>query len=115
MNCSEARDRIPEYLSGLLDDPVDLLEHIESCPACRRELEIYHKLDAVLSFPPMPPELPGEVINRIRAYRGGFASVGWDAITWIGAGLGVSLAVWFVMLTNLNSIRDILRFILAAL
>jgi len=115
MNCSEARDRIPEYLSGLLDDPGELLEHLESCPACRKELEIYRRLDAMLSFPPMPPDLPGQVISRIKVYTGGIASVSWDAITWIGAGLGASLAIWLVLLANLNSIKDILRFILAAI
>ncbi|MGB9589682.1 MAG: anti-sigma factor family protein [candidate division WOR-3 bacterium] len=115
MNCSEAKDRIPQYLAGLLDDPGELLEHMESCPVCRMELEIYRRLDALLSFPQMPPDLPGQIIERIRVFGPSLAVVGWDAITWIGAGLGASLAIWLVMLTNLNSIRDIIRFILAAL
>ncbi len=115
MNCSEARDKIPEYLAGLLDDPAELLVHIESCPGCQRELEIHRRIDAMLSFPEMPVELPVQAIERIRAIRPNFATIGWDAITWLGAGLGASVAVWLLMLTNLNSIRDILRFILAAL
>lgn len=115
MNCLEAQDRIPEYLSGLLEDPGELLEHLESCPVCQRELEIHARIDALLSFPPMPTDLPGQAIKRIRAYRLSFASVGWDALTWIGAGLGASIAVWLVMIGNLNYIREVLRFILAAL
>ena len=115
MNCSEAKDRIPEYLAGLLDDPAELLEHIGACPACRRELELYRRLDAMLSFPQMPPDLPVRVIEKIRASRPSLAAVGWDAVTWLGAGLGASVAIWLLMITNINSIKDILRFILAAL
>jgi hypothetical protein len=115
MNCSEARDRIPEYLAGLLDEPGELLEHLEACPSCRRELEVYRHLDALLSFPAMPPELPAQILARIRAYAAEPSSAGWEAITWLGAGLGASLAIWLLMLTNLNSIKDIIRFILAVI
>jgi len=115
MNCSEARDRIPEHLAGLLDDPSGLLEHLEACPACRRELEVYRRIEAMLSFPRMPAELPAQTIARIRSLRPSFAADGWEAITWLGAGLGASVALWFLMLTNINHIRDILRFILAVI
>ncbi|MEO0140480.1 MAG: zf-HC2 domain-containing protein [candidate division WOR-3 bacterium] len=115
MNCSEARDKIPEYLAGLLDDPAELLKHLEACQACRGEMEVYRRLDAMLSFPPMPPDLPGQIIERMRAYRLSYASLGLEALTWLGAGLGASLAIWLVMLMNLNSIKDIIRFILAVI
>ncbi len=79
MDCSKARDLIPQYCSGELDDDTrrQLEEHISGCPDCRTEIERERSLGRILgeSVSDDPPaeywnDYNGEVRSRI---RGAFA------------------------------------------
>jgi hypothetical protein len=60
MNCKDVREKICEFIGN--DLPLDISEqiqtHMDSCPECRRELEIYGKtwqtLDAWEDYTPSP-------------------------------------------------------------
>ncbi|NLT96445.1 MAG: DUF4349 domain-containing protein [Clostridia bacterium] len=45
-NCSEYQDMMNLYIDGLLDDSeqTELLKHVDSCPECRRELEMLQEV-----------------------------------------------------------------------
>jgi hypothetical protein len=67
MKCREAQRRLPGYLDAALGpgDRARLGEHLESCDACRRQLESYRKLAVVLAgVEPSPP--PPDLALRIR-------------------------------------------------
>lgn len=51
MECRDCKKSIPEYLAGELEDGQTdyLLAHLNICPACRYELEIFRKLDELIS------------------------------------------------------------------
>ena len=50
MRCSEVRERLTEYMDGLLKGAEfqAIEEHLQSCPKCRRELEMVRELDTRL-------------------------------------------------------------------
>jgi anti-sigma factor RsiW len=67
MKCREAQRRLPGYLDAALGpgDRARLGEHLESCDACRLQLESYRKLAVVLAgVEPSPP--PPDLALRIR-------------------------------------------------
>lgn len=53
MTCEQARERLPEYWNGALDDAVrpELQRHFEACPPCRSEAEhlsrVWRRLGAI--------------------------------------------------------------------
>lgn len=48
MTCREAERLVMPYINGTITDEelAAFLEHIDSCPDCREELEIYYMVDA---------------------------------------------------------------------
>lgn len=51
MNCTEAQAKIEDFLQGKLpnDQKAGFIKHVNSCKACRDELEVYHVVYSVLS------------------------------------------------------------------
>lgn len=47
MTCREAQRLIMPYINGTITDEelAEFLKHIDSCPECREELEIYYTVD----------------------------------------------------------------------
>jgi len=67
MNCREAQRRLPGYLDGGIraQDHVGLREHLESCLACREDLDRYRLLGAHLAnLEPVAP--PADLALKIR-------------------------------------------------
>ena len=64
MNCEKVREQIPELLAGRLDQAAreSVVEHLESCAACRSEsgLMSVHRMVSLRSkrLPPMAAKLP---------------------------------------------------------
>jgi len=66
-----------DALHGYMDDELDAAHaiaferHVETCPGCRAELEIYKAMKAFLSHPdlrwPVPPALPSRILAAIDA------------------------------------------------
>ena len=50
MTCEEAEHLVTPYIKGQLDGSVleDFLKHVDSCPDCREELEIYYMVNVGL-------------------------------------------------------------------
>ncbi len=50
MNCRDAERLVTPYIEDELPEPVleEFLEHVESCPGCQEELEIYFTVAAGL-------------------------------------------------------------------
>ena len=50
MKCSEAERKVLPYIRGELDgdELAEFLRHVDSCPSCREELEIYYMVDVGL-------------------------------------------------------------------
>lgn len=50
MDCKEVKKRIHSYIEGKLgyEETEEFLEHIETCPLCKDELEIYYTIEACL-------------------------------------------------------------------
>jgi len=113
MNCSEAREKIPEYLAGLVPDPEDLLEHIRTCPACRREMELYRAIDMALSVPSTPPDLTRNIIREVRLVAGPRSSVEWDAVAWMSAALAGAMALAGVLLAYFPSINNFMGLVVS--
>ena len=69
MNCTDARDLVPEAALDVLDAPVraDVLAHLASCPSCRAELgALSAAADALLlAVPPVEP--PAGFESRVAA------------------------------------------------
>jgi mycothiol system anti-sigma-R factor len=71
MECEEARFGLYALLDNELDvaKNLEILSHLEGCPACQRELELDMRVKAVvreqLSARVAPPELWGKVVRRI--------------------------------------------------
>ena len=52
MNCSEIQKLLSNYLDESITDNIKEIidNHLKTCPACRHELEILHKLSATLDM-----------------------------------------------------------------
>ncbi len=50
MNCSEVKEKIPQWLDGELavDESASVAEHIEACTICQSEVEFWRELSAIL-------------------------------------------------------------------
>ncbi len=83
MTCAKIRERLPGYLDGALpsrsqaDARSRVREHLESCAECRKELERYRQLSALMSrVEPTAP--PPDLAVRIRvAVAEARATQGW--------------------------------------
>ncbi len=70
MDCETAKGLLSSYFDGELD-PADrklVAEHVETCSACSRELELFAKLDRdsrLLYVPDPPPEMWDGVVRRL--------------------------------------------------
>jgi Putative zinc-finger len=67
MNCREAGRRLPGYLDGAIRsrEHARLREHLDSCSACRAQLERYQRLTACLAQLE-PVAAPADLAARIR-------------------------------------------------
>jgi hypothetical protein len=71
MNCDQVREWLPGYLDGALpvggysDTHAKIGKHLESCSACREELQAYHALTSLMSQVE-PPAPPADLALRIR-------------------------------------------------
>lgn len=71
MNCRYARTRLPGYLDGALestspnDEHARVSEHLSECSDCKRQLESYRKLSALMSRA-VPAAAPQDLAVRIR-------------------------------------------------
>lgn len=72
MNCKEMTDLILPFIQGKLDADQTMLflKHIENCPACREELEIYYmvyaEIDGLDNNANPSYDLEGELEKRIQ-------------------------------------------------
>ena len=115
MNCSEAREKIPMFLAGLLDDPDELLQHIENCPACQREMEVYRAIEANLSVDMVPEHLPDKVIQRLRVLREPSVFDTWQALQWATAFLAAAALMLFLVGTNIHKILGLVNLLAGVL
>jgi hypothetical protein len=67
MTCRQIWNRLPGYLDGGIraGDRARVRTHLESCEACRAELERYHKLSVLLGRT-LPAAAPPELATQIR-------------------------------------------------
>ena len=116
MNCSEARELIPLYLSGLLEDPEELLKHLDSCPDCAREMQLHLEMERLLSVPPVPEGLSDRVIRSLRPVMRTQRPVkAWlDALQWGAIALGLGLALAVILVGHINEISGAVSFIAGA-
>ncbi len=70
MTCSETKSLLSEYLDSSLEISVShkLKEHLDLCPACRRELELLRGVGQLLRDIPRQP-LPDGFLARLEARR----------------------------------------------
>lgn len=59
-------EQLQAYLDGTIDDAAEVELHLEACPRCRRELEIYEQLYVTISEEDVP-ELSPDFIDRVMA------------------------------------------------
>ncbi|TVY08490.1 zf-HC2 domain-containing protein [Paenibacillus cremeus] len=66
MDCTEALPLLHEYLDGGLQrrDAIELKEHLLACPGCRKRLQQFEKLEALVAAWP-PVEVPEGLTERI--------------------------------------------------
>lgn len=70
MNCRECHERFSPYHDGALDavEAGEVSGHLETCPSCGREWEVYRRaMRAIGGAPPEPPGLASRVDG---AWRG---------------------------------------------
>ncbi|WP_426449913.1 zf-HC2 domain-containing protein [Paenibacillus sp. S-38] len=66
MDCKEALPLLHEYMDGGLEgkESVQLKEHLLACPDCRRRLQEFEKVEALVAAWPHPP-VPDGLTQRI--------------------------------------------------
>ncbi len=69
MNCSQARDRLPDllYPDAPRDGRGEVEKHLGGCPDCRREMEDLRRVRGLLRAAPAPPEVAVDVAALYRA------------------------------------------------
>lgn len=120
MKCSQARDLIPQYCRGELDDDTrrEVEKHISGCPDCRKEMEQERSLGQVLgqSAADDPPDEYWESYNakvrsRARAATGMFWRLGMLPGCLAGAliAIPISLVVTYtvVWLLRRHGLREV--------
>jgi len=67
MNCGSVREKLPGYIDGALHsaEHAPVRAHLDSCVACRQELERYHRLSALVSRVERPVP-PADLAVRVR-------------------------------------------------
>ncbi len=77
MSCERIREQIPEVLAGRLDAATreKLIDHLETCSACRSEVAdlgvVWRALEA-MPIPDPSPQLRARFLETLRAYEEGF-------------------------------------------
>jgi hypothetical protein len=77
MSCERIREQIPEVLAGRLDAAAreKLIDHLETCSACRAEVAelgvVWRALEA-MPIPDPSPQLRARFLETLRAYEEGF-------------------------------------------
>lgn len=101
--CEQTLKYLDSYVSNelLVETNHQLLQHLESCPACSAELEVRSRLrtqlKAAVSRQVVPPDLQVRVRDQLRSRE----SRGWAGAAWNGwamataASVLVCAAVWF--------------------
>ncbi|MFO7946336.1 MAG: zf-HC2 domain-containing protein [Armatimonadota bacterium] len=61
MNCKEIQNKLPAYAVGDIDDQTrqEIAAHLQSCPDCRRELEVLQRTGELLQPMQMTDPPPG--------------------------------------------------------
>jgi len=69
MRCDEARENLPDYLTGTLEDDAgrSLVEHLDSCPRCRQEFEESGEFWESLSQIQVPAQEAADTRNVVMA------------------------------------------------
>lgn len=103
-DCNFFKDQIYDYMADALDDAMakELLEHIESCPECKRELDTVKAIisaSAVLPQVEVPDWLKASVFEKLGANKQSitpkrfklkrFASVALPAVACIALSIGI--------------------------
>lgn len=86
MNCERIREQIPECLAGRLEkaERDRLIEHLETCSACRAELAdlgvVWRGLES-LNMPEPEPAMKDRFMEALEAYEAGLAAAPTPAVT----------------------------------
>ncbi len=114
-----ADEQLQAYLDGTIDDSAEAEAHLESCPRCRQEVEIYRQLYVTISQEDAP-ELSPDFVDRVMArlpeseeiaeaevFAGGFRIR--DSLVFIVAVIAmIAGAVYFINPTTLfKSVDDV--------
>ncbi|KAF1086033.1 hypothetical protein SPSYN_00771 [Sporotomaculum syntrophicum] len=71
MNCSEVKEKIPQWLDGELadDESTSVAEHLKACTVCQNEVEFWRELSAILKEElgdiTAPPGFANEVMAQL--------------------------------------------------
>jgi len=105
--CRQIKEQLSAYLDGELDEGQRhaVAAHLQTCPACRRELELLTALDGALGSltAPAPPDLAGRVLARLpRRRRAWWQNLALAASLVLGIILGGTVARDFYPRTTEN-------------